>query len=86
MAARSSSKAEENTPDDGDRAERETRGAAKSDSGSNGTRYLNTTSTPLVYDKEGHQVDAHGWTPGINLDAVGKAARQAGHLLPESAV
>lgn len=59
------------------------RSSAKSGSG---TRYLNTTNSPLVYDKDGHQVDAHSWTEEITLDAIGKAARKAGHLLPESAV
>lgn len=67
-------------PDAPKRSERKADGAA------NGTRYLNTTSGPVVYDKDGHQVDAGGWTPPINLDAVGKAARKAEHLLPESAL
>lgn len=60
--------------------------SAKKDDSTGGTRYLNTTSTPLVYDRQGHQVDAAGWTPEITLDAVGKAARKAGHLLPPSAL
>jgi hypothetical protein len=60
--------------------------AAKADAPVNGTRYLNTTGVPMVYDKAGHQVDAGAWTPPINLDTVGKAARKAGHLLPESAL
>lgn len=51
-----------------------------------GTAYLNTTSTPLVYDKEGRQVDAAGWTPEVVLDEVGKAARKAGYLLAKSAL
>lgn len=60
---------------------------ARSRSGSSGgTKYLNTTNGPLVYSKDGHQVDAHGWTPEVHLDDVGKAARKAGHLLPTSAL
>ena len=58
----------------------------KADGGANGTRYLNTTNGPVVYDRDGHQVDAGAWTPPINLDTVGKAARKAEYLLPESAL
>lgn len=72
------------TPDTGKAAP--TAAAAKESSANSGTKYLNTTNVPVVYDKAGHQVDAHAWTPEINLDAIGKAARKAGHLLPASAL
>lgn len=55
-----------------------------SESSSSGTAYLNVSGTPLVYDNEGHQVDAGTWTPEINLDKVGRALRKGGLLLPRS--
>ena len=64
----------------------EPKGATPKGGKAGGTAYLNTTAGPLVYDKDGHQVDAAGWTPEINLDDVGRAARRAGHLLPPSAL
>ena len=59
---------------------------AEKDSGNTGTKYLNTTNTPLIYDGKGHQVDAHAWTPAITLDTIGRSARKAGLLLPASAL
>ncbi len=53
---------------------------------SSGTEYLNTSGGPLVYDKDGHMIGGGEWTPAINLDAIGKGARGAGHLLPRSAL
>lgn len=51
---------------------------------SSGTAYLNVSGGPLVYDREGHQVAAGEWTPEINLDKLGRAARQNGYLRPRS--
>jgi hypothetical protein len=51
-----------------------------------GTDYLNVSGGPLVFDKDGHQVDADAWTGPINLDAVGRAARANDFLLPRSAL
>lgn len=62
--------------------------AAKSDDkpASSGTAYLNASGGPMVYDRAGHTVGAGEWTPEINLDKIGQAARSAGHLLPKSAL
>lgn len=51
-----------------------------------GTRYLNTTGGPLVYDRDGRQVGGGEWTPPVNLDAIGQQQRRLKHLLPPSAV
>jgi hypothetical protein len=60
---------------------------SKSDaSSSSGTSYLNVTTGPLVYSREGHTVGAGEWTPEVNLDAIGQAARRNSFLLPPSAL
>jgi hypothetical protein len=51
-----------------------------------GTRYLNTTNGPLVYDAEGHMVDGGAWIEVSALDAVGRGLREHGYLLPPSAL
>lgn len=51
-----------------------------------GTRYLNITRSPLVYDRDGRQVGGGEWTPPVNLDAIGQAQRRLNHLLPPSAL
>lgn len=51
-----------------------------------GTAYLNVSGGPLVYTKDGHMVDADGWTPATSLDAVGKHLREKGYLKPKSAL
>lgn len=51
-----------------------------------GTRYLNVTNGPLVYDRDGHQVGGGEWTPPVNLDAIGQRQRRLDHLLPPSAM
>jgi len=51
-----------------------------------GTAYLNVSGGPLVFDKDGHQVDDGAWTPPVNLDAVGQRARAMNFLLPRSAL
>ncbi len=51
-----------------------------------GTRYLNVTGGPLVYDREGHQVAGGDWTPPVNLDAIGQRQRRLDHLRPPSAL
>lgn len=51
-----------------------------------GTLYLNTTPGPLVYDKAGHMVGGGEWTPPVNLDAIGQAARRRNYLLPPSSL
>lgn len=50
------------------------------------TRYLNTTGSPVVYDTEGHSVDAASWIELSGLDVVGKHARSQGYLMPQSAL
>lgn len=61
-----------------------TRRSSDDEKPSSGTAYLNVSGGPLVYDRAGHTVAAGEWTPEINLDKLGKAARQNGYLLPRS--
>lgn len=51
-----------------------------------GTEYLNVTAGPITYDRDGRQVGGGDWVGPLNLDAIGQAARRAGHLLPRSAL
>lgn len=51
-----------------------------------GTVYLNVSGGPLLYTAEGHHVDAHAWTPSVNLDRIGRAARDRGFLRPPSSL
>jgi hypothetical protein len=78
-ASVNSAKAAEDKPAEEKRAEPKTATAS-------GTAYLNTSGGPLVFDKLGHQVAAGEWTPEVNLDKIGQAARRAGHLQPRSAL
>jgi hypothetical protein len=87
-------KADVTAPDADAKSTTDTRTTAASGSGSesggdqkkSGTRYLNTTNGPVVYDAEGHSVDGGAWIELSGLDAVGRAARQHGHLMPQSAL
>lgn len=51
-----------------------------------GTEYLNVTSGPVTYTRDGHQVGGGEWTPPVNLDAIGQAARHNRLILPRSAL
>lgn len=86
--SRSGADAEQTAPD-----EPNTTTAAKAEEGDkpgpveakdSGTEYLNVSGGPLVYTKDGHQVDAGGWTPAVTLDDVGRAARKRGYLATKS--
>ncbi|MBC8092169.1 MAG: hypothetical protein H7Y15_09580 [Pseudonocardia sp.] len=67
-------------------ADEQPKNAESSNAGSGGTEYLNVTNSLVIYDKEGHGIGGGEWTEPIHLDAIGKAARANGYLLPRSAL
>lgn len=44
------------------------------------SNYLNTTTGPVSYDAEGHQVAAGEWTGPIQLDEIGRHVLGRGYL------
>lgn len=58
--------------------------SAEVETSKGGHAYLNVTGGPLMFTEQGHTVDAWAWTPEVSLDAVGRAARDAGHLRARS--
>jgi len=44
------------------------------------SNYLNTTTGPVIYDAEGHQVAAGEWTGPIQLDEIGQHVVEHGYL------
>lgn len=45
-----------------------------------GHTYLNVTRGPVMYTERGHMAEANTWTLPVNLDAIGRAARDRGDL------